>query len=165
MPHTPGALKQTRVSVTDSLKRRELSEEFLFWYFDGFLIPLLKVGFSCPECRETGMLMRLHADHILRDRVFCVPEQSAVLPARRLAHTVYAASAEAEHGHVQTRRPSTWWPGPLCERRPILILTGPPSSRRRKFCGSGGWVSLSCACCRRRRAYGQSLTCGDESRR
>ena len=49
MPHTPGALKQARVSVTDSLKRRELIEEFLFWYFDGFLIPLLKVGLSCPK--------------------------------------------------------------------------------------------------------------------
>ena len=43
MPHTPGALKQARVSVTDALKRRELLEEFVLWYFDGFLIPLLKV--------------------------------------------------------------------------------------------------------------------------
>ena len=43
MPHTPGALKQSRVSVTDSLKRRELLEEFFLWYFDSFLIPLLKV--------------------------------------------------------------------------------------------------------------------------
>ena len=24
-------------------KRRELLEEFVFWYFDGFLVPLLKV--------------------------------------------------------------------------------------------------------------------------
>ena len=43
MPNSEGALKQARVSVTDSLKRRELLEEFLFWYFDSFLIPLLKV--------------------------------------------------------------------------------------------------------------------------
>ncbi|PIL35516.1 hypothetical protein GSI_02244 [Ganoderma sinense ZZ0214-1] len=49
MPHTPGARKQSRVSVTDSLKRRELAEEFLFWYFDGFLIPLLKTTFYVTE--------------------------------------------------------------------------------------------------------------------
>ena len=43
MPPGGGALKQHRVSVTDTLKRRELLEEFLFWYFDSFLFPLLKV--------------------------------------------------------------------------------------------------------------------------
>lgn len=32
-----------RVPVTDSLKRRELLEEFMFWYFDSFVIPLIKV--------------------------------------------------------------------------------------------------------------------------
>jgi telomerase reverse transcriptase len=35
---------QLRVSVSDALKRRELLEEFLFWYFDGFILPLLKVS-------------------------------------------------------------------------------------------------------------------------
>lgn len=35
--------QQTRVSVSDALKRRELLEDFLFWYFDSFLLPLLKV--------------------------------------------------------------------------------------------------------------------------
>lgn len=35
---------QGRVSVSDALKRRELLEEFMFWYFDGFLMPLLKVS-------------------------------------------------------------------------------------------------------------------------
>lgn len=32
-----------RVPVTDSLKRRELLEEFMLWYFDSFVIPLIKV--------------------------------------------------------------------------------------------------------------------------
>lgn len=32
-----------RVCYSDSLKRRELVEEFLYWYFNSFLIPLLKV--------------------------------------------------------------------------------------------------------------------------
>lgn len=43
MPPGERAQKQRRVSVSDSLKRRELLEEFLFWYFDGFILPLLKV--------------------------------------------------------------------------------------------------------------------------
>jgi telomerase reverse transcriptase len=43
IPPGDSALKQRRVSVTDSLKRRELLEEFLFWYFDSFLFQLLRV--------------------------------------------------------------------------------------------------------------------------
>ena len=31
-------------NVTDSLKRREIFEEFVFWYFNSFLLPLLSVG-------------------------------------------------------------------------------------------------------------------------
>lgn len=46
IPPGPGAKKQARVSVTDSLKRRELLEDFLLWYFDSFLVPLLRVGSS-----------------------------------------------------------------------------------------------------------------------
>jgi hypothetical protein len=34
---------QNQAGKTDGLKRRELLEDFVFWYFDGFLIPLLKV--------------------------------------------------------------------------------------------------------------------------
>lgn len=32
-----------RVCYSDSLKRRELVEDFLYWYFNSFLVPLLKV--------------------------------------------------------------------------------------------------------------------------
>ena len=39
----PSNHKATRVSESDMRKRRELLEEFVFWYFDGFLVPLLKV--------------------------------------------------------------------------------------------------------------------------
>jgi hypothetical protein len=38
-----GAQQQHRVSVSDALKRREMLEDFLFWYFDSFVLPLLKV--------------------------------------------------------------------------------------------------------------------------
>ncbi|KAG2017771.1 hypothetical protein CC2G_007253 [Coprinopsis cinerea AmutBmut pab1-1] len=43
------AQAQKRVSVSDSLKRRELLEEFLFWYLDGFVTPLLKTTFYITE--------------------------------------------------------------------------------------------------------------------
>ena len=33
------------MNVTDFLKRREIFEEFVFWYFNSFLLPLLSVGF------------------------------------------------------------------------------------------------------------------------
>ncbi|KAL0953283.1 hypothetical protein HGRIS_004533 [Hohenbuehelia grisea] len=44
-----GVTKQTRVSVSDALKRRELLEEFLFWYFDSFVFHLLKTNFYITE--------------------------------------------------------------------------------------------------------------------
>lgn len=61
MPASEGARQQTRVSVSDALKRRELLEEFLFWYFDSFLIPLLKVReyTSIPP----GIGLTLHRRH------------------------------------------------------------------------------------------------------
>ena len=45
----PDARNRTRVPVSDSLKRRELLEDFIFWYFDGFLLPLLKAHFYITE--------------------------------------------------------------------------------------------------------------------
>lgn len=44
MPPGTAARNQRRVSVTDALKRRELLEEFIFWYFDSFVSSLLKAG-------------------------------------------------------------------------------------------------------------------------
>lgn len=37
------ARQDRRSSVSDSLKRSELLYEFLYWFFDSFVIPLLKV--------------------------------------------------------------------------------------------------------------------------
>lgn len=37
--------EQKRVSLSDASKRRELLEDFLFWFFDSFLISLLRVRF------------------------------------------------------------------------------------------------------------------------
>ncbi|KZP22725.1 hypothetical protein FIBSPDRAFT_910389 [Athelia psychrophila] len=49
MPAGIGMQKQSRVSVTDALKRRELLEEFMYWYFSSFLLPLLKTTFYITE--------------------------------------------------------------------------------------------------------------------
>ncbi|RXW18136.1 hypothetical protein EST38_g7715 [Candolleomyces aberdarensis] len=49
MPPGEKAKAQGRVCVSDSLKRRELLEEFMFWYFDGFLMPLLKTTFYITD--------------------------------------------------------------------------------------------------------------------
>lgn len=49
MPPGEGALKQHRVSVTDARKRREVLEEFIFWYFDSFLFPLLRATFYITD--------------------------------------------------------------------------------------------------------------------
>jgi telomerase reverse transcriptase len=43
MPSGLAARNQPRVSVTDALKRKELLEDFVFWYFDSFVSSLLKV--------------------------------------------------------------------------------------------------------------------------
>ena len=42
------AARHQRPSVTDAIKRRELVEEFLYWYFDSFVIPVLRVRITGP---------------------------------------------------------------------------------------------------------------------
>ncbi|KAF5391483.1 hypothetical protein D9757_002434 [Collybiopsis confluens] len=41
--------KQMRVSVSDSLKRRELLEDFIFWFFDSFVISLIRATFYVTD--------------------------------------------------------------------------------------------------------------------
>lgn len=36
---------QHKAPPSESLKQLEVLQEFVYWYFDSFLIPLLKVGF------------------------------------------------------------------------------------------------------------------------
>lgn len=40
---------QHRSNVAESLKRRQLIEDFIFWYFDSFLLPLLQTTFYVTE--------------------------------------------------------------------------------------------------------------------
>lgn len=50
-----------RIPVDEATKRRHLVEELIYWYFDGFLVPLLKVRQpSIPlQTRWTMKLMSL----------------------------------------------------------------------------------------------------------
>lgn len=57
-PHSAGDTGRLRVSVTDSLKRRELLEDFLLWYFDSFLIPILRVSIR-NGCLRQAVLMTI----------------------------------------------------------------------------------------------------------
>lgn len=40
------AQPQGRTSQSDHLKRRQLLEELVFWFYDGFLMPLIRVSSS-----------------------------------------------------------------------------------------------------------------------
>jgi telomerase reverse transcriptase len=35
--------RNQRATASDSLKQRQLLEQFIYWYFDGFVIPLIRV--------------------------------------------------------------------------------------------------------------------------
>jgi len=53
--------KKKHTNVTDSLKRREIFEEFVFWYFNSFLLPLLSVGFLFSAASGTkGFVVSPH---------------------------------------------------------------------------------------------------------
>lgn len=49
-------------NVNDSLKRLEIFEEFVFWYFSSFLLPLLSVGFLFfPTSDAKRIVVSLHS--------------------------------------------------------------------------------------------------------
>ena len=47
-----------RVSAADALKRTEILHEFIYWLFDSFLIPLLKVRQAFPVAGSALRLAR-----------------------------------------------------------------------------------------------------------
>lgn len=60
-PRKPG--QQYYHNLVESLKRRELLEEFIFWYFDQFVLPLLKVSAFI-----NSYLIWVHSNYLLRQR-------------------------------------------------------------------------------------------------
>lgn len=61
----PESAKPHKVPISDSLKRLELLQEYLYWYFDSFLIPLLKVCFTLGSVVPADLIASLE------DRVLC----------------------------------------------------------------------------------------------
>ncbi|KAN0139057.1 Telomerase ribonucleoprotein complex - RNA binding domain containing protein [Lactarius tabidus] len=45
----PGNTSTTHIPISDNLKRRELLEEFIVWYFGSFVAPLLRTTFYITE--------------------------------------------------------------------------------------------------------------------
>ena len=69
--------------VSDSLKRRELLEEFIVWYFGSFVAPLLRARHPYSICLNPSFEL-MPADYFLHNRVLRIQEQSSVLSSRRL---------------------------------------------------------------------------------
>lgn len=152
MPDSPGALKQSHVSVTDSFKRLELLQEFLLWYFDSFLIPLLRVR-------------RLAAYSHFTDVLTCTSWQT----------NFYITESGAFRNKVLYFRQDDW--DTLCKplierlrtntfqrlaqvcsrisvvRNTLTIHVLFPSMTRKRFYGSENWDSHLCACSQRKPAY------------
>ena len=70
----PAKIPQTyqKPSTVESNTRRELLEELVFWYFESFLLPLLKVTYPL----SFRLLTHVHLvvlDNILCHRLWCIP--------------------------------------------------------------------------------------------
>lgn len=48
----------SRLNASEHVKRRQLVDELAFWFYDGFLIPLIRVGYESllEMARRHGML-------------------------------------------------------------------------------------------------------------
>jgi len=94
IPPGPGAKQQHRVCVSDAVKRKELLEEFLFWFFDSFLLPLVKVvkWFHALVALSVNLVL----DWLLRDWVLCFPESAPLFQTRRLGYIMCTPHCKAE---------------------------------------------------------------------
>lgn len=80
IPPGAGARQQVRVSVSDALKRRELLEDFLFWYLDSFVLPLLRVRLHIL-LKAQSVIDFSFLDYFLCHGFISVSESSALLPS------------------------------------------------------------------------------------
>lgn len=100
MPPGPGARQQARVSVSDALKRRELMEDFLFWYFGSFVLPLLRVRFV-DYSRNVGDFWFWFVDYLLCYGFIGVSQSSPLLPSRRLENVVHSSYRKTYFSHLR----------------------------------------------------------------
>ena len=68
LPPSAANAEQRNVPPSDSLKRLELLQEFVYWYFDSFLIPLLKVS-----CHQLAVPAHAHVIHAISRPTFTSP--------------------------------------------------------------------------------------------
>ncbi|KAG5342247.1 hypothetical protein C0989_004091 [Termitomyces sp. Mn162] len=96
MPPGEPARRQSRVSVSDALKRRELLEEFIFWYFDSFVSCLLKNNFYITETSA----FRNHVLYFRHDdwATMCAPL------IERLSSNTFLKMSDAEANEVLRQR-------------------------------------------------------------
>lgn len=85
MPPGTAVRNQSSVSVTDALKRTELLEDFVFWYFDSFVSSLLKVRGTYDSIMTTK---DQEADKFLHHGIFGLQKQGALLSSRQLEDTL-----------------------------------------------------------------------------
>lgn len=73
-------------------KRRELLQEFLYWFIDGFVMDLAKVRVFLHE--RTRRLIAVLLDCLCDHRIGELPESYALLPPGRLERHLQAAAQE-----------------------------------------------------------------------
>ena len=64
--HASATFKQ-RPNVYEMRKRREILEEFVYWYFDSFIRSLLKVTCPIPRLNALSNSILVRTDQLLRD--------------------------------------------------------------------------------------------------
>lgn len=80
---------------TDDLKRRELLQEFSWWFYASFVGGILRVS---SLLRPTGDVADDPADDVLHHRVDGVQESTALLPTGRLERPLSPRPAEHQGG-------------------------------------------------------------------
>lgn len=97
MPSGDGK-NQTRVSVSDALKRRELLEDFMFWFFDSFVISLLRV--CLVTFLDHRFIVMVTLDHFLHYRYLGLSQSGALLSAGRLGTTLWTPHRPSYKWHI-----------------------------------------------------------------
>jgi hypothetical protein len=147
IPPGEGARKQHRVSVTDSLKRRELLEEFLFWFYDSFLLPLLRVSILFDSDGDL-LLTQLFPDNVLCYRVIRISEAHSLLSARWLGDSLCTPDRPIKRENFPRDREGMSW-----------TLIGPPqflyfcSMKQKRSCVNDNSDFPSFVCCQRKPVF------------
>lgn len=81
--------------MSEHVKRKRLVEELLFWLYDGFVIPLLRVS-SWAGTRVPNVVKDPWVECVLRDRDGNNKKQDGILSIRRLGRSLQTRVAVSE---------------------------------------------------------------------